>query len=31
MYILQVKNLYKKYDKTEAIAGVDFSIKQGEI
>lgn len=31
MYILQVNNLYKKYDKTEAIAGVDFSIKQGEI
>ena len=31
MYILQVKNLYKKYDKKEAIAGVDFSIKQGEI
>lgn len=31
MYILQVDNLYKKYDKTEAIKGVSFSIKEGEI
>ena len=31
MYILQVENLYKKYDKTQVIKGVTFSIKQGEI
>ena len=31
MYILQIENLYKKYDKTEVINNVSFSIKEGEI
>ena len=31
MYILQVQNLYKKYNKMEAVRGISFSIKQGEI
>ena len=31
MYILQVQNLYKKYNKMEAVKGISFSIKQGEI
>lgn len=31
MYILQVKDLYKSYGKTEAVRGVSFSIKEGEI
>ena len=31
MYILQVKDVHKSYNKTEAIKGVSFSIKEGEI
>lgn len=31
MYILQLKDLYKSYGKTEAIKGVSFSVKEGEI
>lgn len=31
MDILQVKNLYKLYGKTEAIKNISFSIKEGEI
>ena len=31
MYILQIENLYKKYNNFEAIKGVDLSINKGEI
>jgi ABC-2 type transport system ATP-binding protein len=31
MYILQIENLHKKYDKFEALKGVDLNIKKGEI
>lgn len=31
MYILQVENLYKSYNHVEAVKGISFSIKQGEI
>lgn len=31
MYILQIEDLYKKYDKTEAINNISISIKKGEI
>lgn len=31
MYILQVENLYKTYNHVEAIKGISFSIKKGEI
>ena len=31
MYILQIENLYKKYDKQEAIKGVNLKIEQGDI
>ena len=31
MYILQIENLHKQYDKFEALKGVDLNIKKGEI
>lgn len=31
MYILQVENLYKTYNHVEAVKGISFSIKKGEI
>ena len=31
MYILQVENLYKSYNHVEAVKGISFSIKKGEI
>ena len=31
MQIIQVKNLYKNYKKIEAVKGISFSVKQGEI
>ena len=31
MYILQIENLHKQYDKFEAFKGVDLNIKKGEI
>ena len=31
MYILQIENLHKQYDKFEALKGVDLNIKIGEI
>ena len=31
MYILQVENLYKTYNHVEAIKGISFSMKKGEI
>ena len=31
MYILQVKNLHKRYDDFEAIKGINLDIKKGEI
>ncbi|MDV4151118.1 ABC transporter ATP-binding protein [Clostridium sp. AL.422] len=31
MYILQIKNLHKKYNDLEAIKGINLSIKKGEI
>lgn len=31
MYILQVENLYKSYNHVEAVKGISFSIKQGDI
>lgn len=31
MYILQIENLHKSYDKFEAIKGIDLNIKKGDI
>lgn len=31
MYILQIENLHKRYDKFEAVKGVDLKIERGEI
>ena len=31
MEIIEVKNLYKNYKKIEAVKGISFSVKQGEI
>ena len=30
MYILQIENLHKSYDKFEAIKGIDLNIKKGD-
>ncbi len=31
MSILEIKNLYKSFDKTEVLKGVDFSMEEGEV
>ncbi|MGL5347854.1 MAG: ABC transporter ATP-binding protein [Peptostreptococcaceae bacterium] len=31
MYIIQIENLYKKYDKYEAVKGLDLKIEKGDI
>ena len=31
MPVLEVKNLYKRFDKTEVLKGIDFSLEKGEV
>ena len=31
MAILQVKNLYKKFGKTDVLKGIDFEMEKGEV